>query len=146
MLSDTSQPEGPATVKFPHRSRRGVLLGLSAPQLIVVTLTGLLLLAVLLTASVTGALKLIPLWAVILAAVFIRHRGRSLADWAPIAARYALRRFRGQLIWLARPSTRPRREACSISRAPRRPCAWSPPRMAVSARCTIPTTAPSPRS
>ncbi|MFJ1602540.1 SCO6880 family protein [Streptomyces sp. NPDC088253] len=110
MLSDTSQLDGPTTVKFPHRSRRGVLLGLSAPQLIVVTVTGLLLLAVLLTSGVTGALKLIPLWAVILAAVFIRHRGRSLADWAPIATRYALRRFRGQLVWLARPSTRPRRE------------------------------------
>lgn len=110
MLSDTSQPDGPATVKFPHRSRRGVLLGLSAPQLIVVTVTGLLLLAVLLTAGVPGALKLIPLWAVILAAVFIRHQGRSLADWAPIAVRFALRRLRGQLIWLARPSTRPRRE------------------------------------
>ncbi|MCX5250737.1 hypothetical protein OG895_37015 [Streptomyces sp. NBC_00201] len=110
MLSDTPQPDGPATVKFPHRSRRGVLLGLSAPQLFVVSLTGLLLLAVLLTAGVTGALKLIPLWAVILAAVFVRHRGRSLADWAPIAVGYALRRFRGQLVWLARPSTRPRRE------------------------------------
>ncbi|MGW2702386.1 SCO6880 family protein [Streptomyces sp. NPDC001340] len=110
MLPDTSQPHGPATVKFPHRSRRGILLGLSAPQVIVVTLTGLLLLAVLLTSGVPGALKLIPLWAVVLAAVFVRHRGRSLADWAPIAARYALRRFRGQLIWLARPSTRPRRE------------------------------------
>ncbi|WP_435220703.1 SCO6880 family protein [Streptomyces sp. Tue6028] len=110
MLSDISQPDGPATVKFPHRSRRGVLLGLSAPQLIVVTATGLLLLAVLLTSGVTGALKLIPLWAIILAAVFIRRRGRSLADWAPIAARYALRRLRGQLVWLARPSTRPHRE------------------------------------
>ncbi|MFF7474537.1 SCO6880 family protein [Streptomyces sp. NPDC008092] len=110
MLSDTSQLDGPATVKFPHRSRRGVLLGLSAPQLTVVALTGLLLLAVLLTSGVTGALKLIPLWAVVLAAVFVRHRGRSLADWAPIAARYMLRRFRGQLVWLARPSARPRRE------------------------------------
>lgn len=110
MLSDNSHSDGPATVKFPHRSRRGVLLGLSAPQLIVATATGLLLLAVLLTSGVAGALKLIPLWAVILAAVFIRHRGRSLADWAPIAVRFALRRLRGQLIWLARPSTRPRRE------------------------------------
>ncbi|WP_236241497.1 SCO6880 family protein [Streptomyces sp. CC228A] len=110
MLSDASHPDGPATVKFPHRSRRGVLLGLSAPQLIVVAVCGLLLLGVLLTSGVTGALKLVPLWAVVLAAVFIRHRGRALADWAPIAIRYALRRFRGQLVWLARPSTRPRRE------------------------------------
>lgn len=110
MLSDSSQPDVPATVKFPHRSRRGVLLGLSAPQLIVVAVTGLLLLAVLLTSDVTGALKLLPLWAAVLAAVFIRHRGRSLADWAPIAVRYGLRRSRGQLVWLTRPSTRPRRE------------------------------------
>ncbi|PGH49679.1 SCO6880 family protein [Streptomyces sp. Ru87] len=110
MPYDTSPPDAPATVKFPHRSRRGVLLGLSAPQLIVATVTGLLLLAVLLTSGVAGALQLIPLWAAILAAVFIRHRGRSLADWAPVAARYALRRLRGQLVWLARPSTRPRRE------------------------------------
>ncbi len=110
MHPDASVPDGPATVKFPHRSRRGVLLGLSVAQLVVVTLTGLALLGVLMRAGVTGALKLIPLWAVILAAVFIRHRGRSLADWAPIALRYALRRFKGQLIWLTRPSRRPRRE------------------------------------
>ncbi|MCD2468699.1 hypothetical protein MBT42_34765 [Streptomyces sp. MBT42] len=110
MLPDAPHPDGPATVKFPHRSRRGVLLGLSAPQLIVVAACGLLLLGVLLTSGVTGALKFVPLWALVLAAVFIRHRGRALADWAPIAIRYALRRFRGQLVWLARPSTRPRRE------------------------------------
>ncbi|MEU6015071.1 SCO6880 family protein [Streptomyces sp. NPDC047515] len=110
MLPDASHPDGPATVKFPHRSRRGVLLGLSAPQLIVVAVCGLLLLGVLLTSGVTGALKLVPLWAVVLAAVFIRHRGRALADWAPIAVGYALRRFRGQLVWLAHPSTRPQRE------------------------------------
>ncbi|WP_405637019.1 hypothetical protein OHU25_11270 [Streptomyces sp. NBC_00117] len=110
MHSGSPQPDGPVAVKFPHRSRRGVLLGLSAPQLIVVAVTGLLLLAVLLSAGVTGALKLIPLWVLVLAAVFMRHRGRSLADWAPIVFRYALRRFRGQLIWLSRPSTRPQRE------------------------------------
>lgn len=49
MHSGSPHPDGPVTVKFPHRSRRGVLLGLSAPQLIVVAVTGLLLLAVLLS-------------------------------------------------------------------------------------------------
>jgi hypothetical protein len=110
MLSDTSRPDIPATVKFPHRSRRGVLLGLTAAQLVVAAASGLLLLAVLLTIGVTGALRLIPLWAVLLVAVFARQRGRSLADWTPIVLRYSLRRARGQLLWLARPSTRPRRE------------------------------------
>ncbi|MEU8594262.1 SCO6880 family protein [Streptomyces globisporus] len=98
------------TVKFPHRSRRGVLLGLSVPQLVVAGLTGLLLLAVILARGVVGALQLIPLWAVIALLVFVRHRGRALADWAPIVVRYALRRMRGQLVWLTRPSRQPTRE------------------------------------
>lgn len=110
MTSDFSTPGDPATVKFPHRTRRGVLMGLTAPRLIGVAVTGLLLLATLLASGLVGALKLIPAWAVLLAAVFVRHRGRSLADWTPIALRYALRRMRGQLLWLARPSSRPRRE------------------------------------
>ncbi|NHI05729.1 integral membrane protein [Streptomyces sp. KO7888] len=98
------------TVKFPHRSRRGVLLGLTVPQLAVGGLTGLLLLAVILARGVVGALQLIPLWAVIALLVFVRHRGRALADWAPIVVRYALRRMRGQLVWLTWPSRRPTRE------------------------------------
>ncbi|GAA0286017.1 type VII secretion protein EccE [Streptomyces polychromogenes] len=110
MPTDLTQPSAAATVKFPHRSRRGVLLGLTAPQLAGVTFTGLLLLGVLLTSGVLGAIRLIPLWAAILAAVFVRHHGRSLADWAPVALRYAQRRLTRQLVWLTRPSTRPRRD------------------------------------
>ncbi|MFJ9679345.1 SCO6880 family protein [Streptomyces sp. NPDC101194] len=98
------------TVKFPHRSRRSVLLGLTVPQLVVAGLTGLLLLAVILARGVVGALQLIPLWAVIALLIFVRHRGRALAGWAPIVVRYALRRMRGQLVWLTRPSRRPTRE------------------------------------
>ncbi|MGW4031675.1 SCO6880 family protein [Streptomyces sp. NPDC004838] len=110
-MSDNSQVEAVAApVTFPHRSRRGVLLGLTAPQLIVTALTGLLLLAVILTRGVVGALQLIPLWAAVALLVFVRYRGRSLADWTPVITGYALRRLRGQLIWLARPSRRPVRE------------------------------------
>ncbi|SFC59723.1 SCO6880 family protein [Streptomyces aidingensis] len=109
MHSASTRPESPATVKFPHRSRRGVLLGLTAPQLVATAATGVLLMAVILTAGVTGTLQLLPLWAAVALGVFVRHRGRALADWAPIAARYAARRLTGQLVWLARPSTRPRR-------------------------------------
>lgn len=104
-MSDTT--EATATVKFPHRSRRGILLGLSASQLAVAALTGLLLLAVILTRGIAGALELIPAWAAIALLVLVRHRGRPLADWAPIVTRFTLRRMRGQLIWLARPSRRP---------------------------------------
>jgi len=107
-MSYASRPE--PTVKFPHRSKRGILLGLTAPQLLACAVSGLLLLAVVLARGVIGAFELSPLWAVIAALVFLRHRGRSAADWAPIIIRYAARRLRGQLIWLARPSRRPVRE------------------------------------
>lgn len=110
-MSDSPQTEAaPATVKFPHRSRRGVLIGLTVPQLITAALTGLLLLTVILTHGVVGALQLLPIWAAFALVALVRHRGRSLADWAPIATRYALRRVRGQLLWLARPALRPVRE------------------------------------
>ncbi len=103
-------PPAEATAKFPHRSRRGILLGLTAPQLFACALSGLLLLAVITTRGILGALELVPLWAVVALVVFVRHRGRSLAEWTPIVARYALRHLRGQLLWLARPSQRPVRE------------------------------------
>ncbi|MFB8086861.1 SCO6880 family protein [Streptomyces sp. NPDC055992] len=108
-MSHTPQAAPPA-VKFPHRSRRGILLGLTAPQLVAVGLAGLLLLAVILARGLVGALELIPLWAVIALLVFVRHRGRTLADWTPILTRYLIRRLRGQLLWLTRPSQRPTRE------------------------------------
>lgn len=108
-MSRTPQVTAP-TVKFPHRSRRGILLGLTAPQLITAGIAGLLLLAVILARGVVGALELIPLWAVIALLVFVRHRGRTLADWTPILTRYLIRRLRGQLVWLTRPSQRPMRE------------------------------------
>ncbi|MGW2658345.1 SCO6880 family protein [Streptomyces sp. NPDC001478] len=104
------RPQTPATVKFPHRSRRGVLLGLTVPQLTGTALTGLLLLAVIVTRGVIVALELIPVWAAIALLVFVRHRGRSLADWTPIVVRYMVRRMRGQLLWLTRPARRPVRD------------------------------------
>ncbi|MEU6243974.1 SCO6880 family protein [Streptomyces sp. NPDC047024] len=100
----------PVTVKFPHRSRRGILLGLSLPQLVLVSCTVALLLMTVLTTGLLGALALTPLWAAAGALVAVRRQGRSLIDWAPIVARYAQRRRSGQTAWLARPVTRPRQD------------------------------------
>ncbi|MCX5303150.1 hypothetical protein OG304_06745 [Streptomyces sp. NBC_00160] len=98
----------PLTVKFPLRSRRGILLGLSFPQLILVSLALALLLVTVVTTGLAGAFALVPLWAAIAALAFIRHNGRSLIDWAPIITRYAHRRRTGQTLWLARAVSRPR--------------------------------------
>ncbi|MER7932952.1 MULTISPECIES: SCO6880 family protein [unclassified Streptomyces] len=100
----------PVTVKFPHRSRRGILLGLSWPQLVLVSCMLALLLMTVISTGLLGAVALAPLWTVAGALVAIRRNGRSLIDWAPIVTRYAYRRHTGQTLWLARPVTRPRQD------------------------------------
>lgn len=102
-------PETPATTKFPHRARRGILLGLTAAQLVITTIGGLILLAALMTGGIPAALELIPVWAAFAALVLIRYRGRPIANWTPIVLRYLARRVGGQLQWLAHPGRRPSR-------------------------------------
>ncbi|MFK0288473.1 SCO6880 family protein [Streptomyces sp. NPDC090499] len=100
----------PVTVKFPHRSRRGILLGLSWPQLALVSCTLALLLMTVISTGLLGAVALTPVWATAGALVAIRRHGRSLIDWTPIVTRYTHRRRTGQTLWLARPVTRPRHD------------------------------------
>ncbi|WP_425442568.1 SCO6880 family protein [Streptomyces colonosanans] len=100
----------PATVKFPHRSRRGILFGLTLPQLLCVSGALALLLVMVISTGLLGAIALSPLWAAVVVVVAIRRQGRSLIDWAPIVARYVRRRHSGQSLWLARPVTRPRQD------------------------------------
>ncbi|MFB7936108.1 SCO6880 family protein [Streptomyces sp. NPDC056049] len=98
------------TVKFPTRSRRGILLGLTLPQLVLVSSTLAVLLATVVTAGLLGAVVLAPLWLTTAVLVGVRRDGRSLIDWAPLAGRFAHRRRTGQTLWRARPVSRPRVE------------------------------------
>ncbi len=100
----------PVTVRFPHRSRRGILLGLSLPQLIVVACALALLLVTVVTTGLLGAVALAPLWALVAVLLFVRRQGRSLIDWAPLVLRYAARRRTGQHRWLTRPVSRPHQD------------------------------------
>src|SRR3954468_11232742 len=86
----------PVTVKFPHRSRRGILLGLSLSQLVLVSSALAPALVTVASTGLLGVLALPPLWARVPGLVPIRRPGRSLIDWAPIVARYAPRRRAGQ--------------------------------------------------
>ncbi|MGW4204214.1 SCO6880 family protein [Streptomyces sp. NPDC004726] len=107
-MSDTATL--PLTVKFPHRSRRGILLGLSLPQLLLTSATLALLMVTVVSTGLTGAAVLAPLWAAVAALVLVKRNGRSLIDWAPVVLRYAHRRRTGQTLWLARPVSRPRQD------------------------------------
>ncbi|WP_405388148.1 hypothetical protein OG596_09405 [Streptomyces sp. NBC_01102] len=106
----TDLSAAPIAVKFPHRSRRGILLGLSLPQLSLASCMLALLLMTVISTGLLGAVALAPLWAASGALIAIRRHGRSLIDWAPIVTRYAHRRRTGQTLWLARPVTRPRQD------------------------------------
>lgn len=107
-MSDLSV--APITVKFPHRSRRGILLGLSFPQLLLASCALALLLVTLVSTGLLGAIVLGPLWAAVAALIVIRRHGRSLIDWAPIVLRYVYRHGTGQILWFARPVARPRQD------------------------------------
>ncbi|UWM47675.1 hypothetical protein N0X72_00935 [Streptomyces carpaticus] len=106
----SSETAVPPLVRFPHRPRRGLLLGLTGPQLVVAGATLAAVMSALTTGGLASALRLAPLIAVAGALVFMRRSGRTLAEWAPLMARYLVRRERGQLTWLARPGTGPVRE------------------------------------
>ncbi|WP_372454250.1 SCO6880 family protein [Streptomyces tardus] len=95
---------------FPRRSTRGILLGLSMPQLLVAGVALTLLVVTTVTTGLLGALALTPLWAALAVLVAARRHSRSLIDWAPAALRFVWRRRTGQTLWLARAVTRPRQD------------------------------------
>jgi hypothetical protein len=94
-------------VRFPHRPRRGILLGLSLPQLLASSAVVCLLMVTVMTTGVLGALALLPLWAAAGVMVFVRRGGRTLIDWIPVTAGYVYRAWFKQRLWLARPVSRP---------------------------------------
>jgi hypothetical protein len=99
-------PAGGRAVKFSRLSRRGVLLGLSAAQLVLVGVAAV----VLVVAVNAGGLALayaLPLVAACAVAAFTTVADRKLVDWLPVAARWAWRTAGGQTEHRAR-ITRPR--------------------------------------
>ncbi|KPC74236.1 membrane protein, partial [Streptomyces sp. NRRL WC-3753] len=87
-----------------------MLLGLTIPQLVLLSSALALALVTVVSTGLLGILALAPVWAAVTALIAIRRHGRSLIDWAPVVARYAHRRRTGQTLWLARPVTRPRQD------------------------------------
>jgi hypothetical protein len=90
-----------APVKFSRLSRRGVLLGLSGAQLVVVGFgAGVLILALFLG----GGASLMYVAPVLLCSVlaWVGVGGRKLVEWLPIATRWAWRSTGGQLLFRRR--------------------------------------------
>lgn len=106
---NTSTHSGPpdsglTPIKFSRLTRRGVLLGLSAPQLLVTSLAaGTLILGL----YVGAVVMTFPIIALFLVLAFVGVDGRKLIEWAPVGSRWLWRSTGSQLIYRRR-ITKPR--------------------------------------
>ncbi|KRA30981.1 MULTISPECIES: SCO6880 family protein [unclassified Nocardioides] len=99
MRTSSGTEAGLTPIKFSRLSRRGVLLGLSGPQLVV---TGLAAGVLVLGLYVGTVVMTFPLIGVLLALAFLGVGGRKLIEWAPIAGRWFWRSTGGQLSYRRR--------------------------------------------
>ncbi|WP_404434241.1 PrgI family protein [Microbacterium lacus] len=86
-----------APVQFSRLTRRGILLGLSLPQLIALSIGLFTMVVSLYTSGATGVAWTSPLWATAAAIAMIPVGGRKAVEWLPIVTRWVWRASTGQL-------------------------------------------------
>jgi len=96
-----------APVKFSRLPKRGVLFGLSGPQLVVVGTGAAVLVAALYLGGGLTLAYASPIVAVCAALAWVGVGGRKLIDWLPVVIRWAWRSTGGQLVF-RRPVVKPR--------------------------------------
>ncbi|GAA1996481.1 SCO6880 family protein [Microbacterium pumilum] len=92
----------PVPVQFSRLARRGILLGLSLPQLIAVSCALVTIVASLYTSGAEAIAWTAPIWlsAILLATVGVG--GRKLVEWTPVLWQWSWRRLTGQLVYRKR--------------------------------------------
>ncbi|WP_313540040.1 SCO6880 family protein [Leifsonia aquatica] len=93
---------GLAPVQFSRLTRRGILLGLSLPQLVVLAIAVLTVVAALYTGGGMGLAWTSPIWGVAALLAVIPAGGRKVIEWVPVLARWVARTYLGQLIYRRR--------------------------------------------
>ena len=91
-----------APVQFSRLARRGIMLGLSLPQLIVLGIAVLTVVFSLYTADGMGLAWTAPVWGTCALLAVIPAGGRKVIEWVPILARWAVRTYLGQPIYRRR--------------------------------------------
>ena len=91
-----------APVQFSRLARRGIMLGLSLPQLIVLGIAVLTVVFSLYAAGGMGFAWTAPVWGTCALLAVIPAGGRKVIEWVPILARWAARTYLGQLIYRRR--------------------------------------------
>ncbi|WP_336652152.1 MULTISPECIES: SCO6880 family protein [unclassified Leucobacter] len=90
-MTSTSTPFELQTIQFSRLTRRGVLLGLSLSQLIVLACALLIVVTALYTSGGAGLAWSSPAWLTLAAITWVPVSGRKLIEWAPIITRWLLR-------------------------------------------------------
>jgi hypothetical protein len=88
-----------APVQFSRLSKRGIMLGLSLPQLIVLAVALLAVIVGLFTGGGTGLAFASPLWVPLALVAVIPAGGRKVIEWVPIISVWTARTFAGQLMF-----------------------------------------------
>ncbi len=91
-----------AAVQFSRLTKRGIMLGLSLPQLIVL---GVAVLTVVFALYLGGGMAFAwtaPIWATCALLAVVPAGGRKVIEWVPILARWIARTYLGQLIYRRR--------------------------------------------
>lgn len=91
-----------APVQFSRLTRRGILLGLSLPRLIVVGVALLVFVGALYTAGGKGVAWTSPIWGTAALLAVVPAGGRTVIEWVPIICRWLARTYLGQLVYRRR--------------------------------------------
>lgn len=102
MGTETSTAYQLGPVQFSRLTRRGILLGLSLPQLIALSIAVLTIVVSLYTAGAAGIAWTSPIWATAAAVAAIPIGGRKVVEWVPIVSRWLWRAAYGQLTYRRR--------------------------------------------
>ena len=99
-MSTSANTESALTpIKFSRLTKRGILLGLSGPQLVMASLAA----GTLILGLYAGAVVMtFPIILVLVALGFVGVGGRKLVEWGPIGARWLWRSTGGQLVYRRR--------------------------------------------
>jgi hypothetical protein len=101
-MSTTDQGYALSPVQFSRLTRRGVILGLSLPQVVALSIGLFTIVIALYTTGGPGIAWTAPLWVTTAAVSAIPAGGRKIVEWAPIVTRWALRSYLGQLVYRRR--------------------------------------------
>ena len=102
MVTNTHSDYPLNPVQFSRLTKRGIMLGLSLPQLVVLGVAILTVVASLYAGGGMGLAWTSPLWAGAALLAVIPAGGRKVIEWVPIVFRWVSRTYLGQLIYRRR--------------------------------------------